>query len=246
MDSLPTITTESSRLAFYDCDYLKRMKLSTILKVTAELAGKDYDEKGLGYEFLRENDFVFLLSQISLHISRYPNAPEVLLASTWECGKKSASFLRGYEILSGGDVCVQGVSGWVVANISTKRIVRPSQFPWQMPQREDKPLAALPIHRLSCNGEWVGEHVVVASEIDANGHVYNANYADIAVNFLPQELFARETVDFLIDYVSETKLGEVIDIYMEKYPISNDKISGVKIAGRAGARACFCCEFHFL
>lgn len=239
MAELPTITTENSKLAFYDCDYLKRMKLSAILKHTAELAGADYTEKGLGYAFLRENDYAFLLSQISLHITRYPTEPEVLSASTWECGKKSASFLRGYEISVDGNVCVEGISGWILVNISTKKIVRPSQFPWQMPQLEDKALNALPLRRLSCSGEKVGEHIVAASEIDANGHIYNAWYADIAVNFLPAELFVREASDFLIDYVSEAKLGEVIEIFLER----GDEFTAIE--GKVSGKTCFCCLFKF-
>ncbi|MEG0615526.1 MAG: thioesterase, partial [Oscillospiraceae bacterium] len=92
------VTTDSFELPFYDCDYVKRAKISTILKITAQIAGKDYTDRGLGHRFLWDEGYVFLLSRISIHIHRYPVEPEKLVTSTWESGRSGAMFMRGYDV----------------------------------------------------------------------------------------------------------------------------------------------------
>ena len=96
MDNLKCeICSVNERVKFYDCDYKHRMKLSTILKHSAELAGYDYTIKGFSHEFLWEKQMVFLLSRISMKIFNYPKDTDELTISTWECGKKGAVFMRG-------------------------------------------------------------------------------------------------------------------------------------------------------
>ncbi len=235
-----SVTNDSSKLCFYDCDYKKRMKISAILKVTAEIAGKDYTDKGLGHEFLWENGYVFLLSRISVHINQYPTEPQIVGSSTWECGKKGAMFLRGYDIKVDGDVYVDGESGWIVVNPETRKIIRPASFPWQMPQTMDRPINALPIEKITMeNEERAGEYKVQISDLDANGHVYNANYADIAMNFLPIDWYEKDVENFRINFVNEAKLGDTIEIFRELTD------TDARIVGKLPDRVCFETEFIY-
>jgi len=231
------IYKEKMKVNFYDLDYKKRVKISALLKMSAEIAGSDYIFRGLDHEFLWENGYVFLLSRISLHIERFPQG-SFLDASTWECGKKGAMFLRGYELCENGEICADGISGWVVANPNTRKIIRPSAFPWLMPQFCDKGVKALPIDKIQAeNLEPVGEHVVKISDLDANGHVYNANYADIAANFLPEDFYEGDISDFRINFINEATLGEKIEILRELSP------NRAVVAGNIGGRPCFETEF---
>lgn len=236
-----TITTERTKMAFYDCDYRRRAKLSTILKMTAEAAGQDYTNKGLGHEFLWDNGYVFLVSRISIHIKRYPEQKEIMSATTWECGRSGAQFLRGYTISDeSGETCIDGISGWVLVHPETRKIYRPSQFPWQMPQITDREISALPIGKIEAeNLEKIGEHVVRIPDLDANGHVYNANYADIASEFMPEELFGRDVVNFRINFVNEAKLGDVIELFLE------DAGERAVVIGRVDGKNCFECEYIY-
>ena len=67
--------------------------------------------------------------------------------------------------------------------------------------------------------------------------MYNANYADIAVNFLPIEFYGKDVDNFRIDFISEAKLGDVIEIYGE---ILEDK---AVVMGTVEGKKCFECEF---
>lgn len=45
-------TFERKRVAFYECDYKERFRLSEVLRLSAEIAGRDYTDKGLSHEYL--------------------------------------------------------------------------------------------------------------------------------------------------------------------------------------------------
>lgn len=232
-------TFERKRVAFYECDYKERFRLSEVLRLSAEIAGRDYTDKGLSHEYLWQHGMVFLVSKVSFKIYKYPTSQQKLISSTWESGKKGAMFMRGFEIKSeDGERLVAGDAGWVLANPETRRIIRPSSFPYSMPQIRNRESGALPIAKIAMeNSEKLGEYQVRISDIDGNGHLYNANYADIAVNFLPIEFYGKDVDNFRIDFISEAKLGDVIEIYGE---ILEDK---AVVMGTVEGKKCFECEF---
>ena len=235
------ICTERNKIAFYDCDYKARIKMSTILKLAAEVAGQDYTERGLGHRFLWDNGYVFLVSRMSVNIHRYPTQKEYLDVKTWECGKQGAMFLRGYDFVDEkGEVCIEAISGWIVVNPISRKIYRPSQFPWLMLQFDDKIPDTIPMGKIE--GESfikIGEHIVRIPDLDANGHLYNAFYADIAVEFMPTEIYERDLRNFRINFVNEAKLGDTIELFLE------DTKEKVVVFGTVDGKKCFECEYIY-
>lgn len=206
-------------LKFYDCDHRKQAKLSTILKYMSELAGRDYTLKGLSHEYLWEQGLVFLLSRITLRLHRVPMYKEQFTLNTWEFGKRGVLFLRNYDLTDeSGEVVADAQSAWVIVNPETRHLMRPSAFQYDVAQREDKEVSAPMPQKIAftcTEGNKVGERRVRYSDLDANGHVYNAVYADIASDFAPSQIFAHTLTDFSLNFVSEAKLGDTIDMYME-------------------------------
>lgn len=235
------ICTVGDRVKFYECDYMGRMKISTMLKIAAELAGYDYTLKGYGHEILWEQKMVFLLSRISLRINRYPKSQEEMIDSTWECGKKGALFLRGTQMLfENGETAVSMKSGWVLANPITRSIYKPSVYAFNMPQLLDKEILSNDIGKIAYdNLTLVGTRQVRISDLDENGHVYNANYADMAGDVMAKEDYERDVDNFRINYVNEAKLGDIIDLYSEKS--ENREV----IIGMIGDTVCFQTEYIF-
>lgn len=233
------ICSVSERLKFYDCDYKGRMKISAILKLSAELAGYDYAEKGISHEYLWENQMVFLLSRISVKILNYSMEQEMLNISTWERGKKGAMFLRGTDIFTeNGNRVASLSSGWILTNPVTRHIYKPSAFEFDMPQLTEKEVLALPIGKISCEKpKSLGERTVRISDLDSNGHVYNAIYADIACDFLEKSQFEKNVDNFRINYISEAVLGNTIDIFSE------EDAEKTVIIGKVQEKLCFETEF---
>lgn len=229
------VTEDSYRLKFYDCDCYGGVKLSSLLKIFSEIAGYDYTLKGYSHEYMWEHEMVFLLSKVTIHVIRQPKNQEQLNVKTWECGKKGAMYLRGSAIEDeSGETIIDSVSGWVLVNPETRRIYRPSHFDAGFPQLTDMPtIAPVPAKIVYDELREAGTHVVRFSELDNNGHLYNAGYGDVALDALSEEERRREYTDFAVSFVGEAKLGDEIKLYKQS------STAGVVVVGRIDGRECF-------
>lgn len=233
----PGVFEDEQRLVFYDCDRHKNAKLSSLLKYVSELAGRDYTEKGLSHEHLWEEGWVFLVSRMTFKLHRMPVYKEQLRLRTWEHGKQGAQFLRFAEMLDeAGNVLVDAQTAWLLCDPVTRRIVRPSRFTEGQLQRMDLDVAAPEPGKLAftCTPEnLLGERPVRYTDLDANGHVYNAVYADIASDFAPSSLFEGVLKEFHINFVSEAKDGDTLQIH------GAQEGNGVLVCGEIEGRRCF-------
>lgn len=240
------VYSKNAILQFYNCDFKKRMSLAAILKETAQIAGEDYIDKGLNHKFLWENGYVFLLSKVSFEICNYPHEGDLLEISTWETGHSGPLFFRKFLIKGqNNEVFVQGGSGWVLVNPQTRKILRPNKFPWPVPiclnsnETDFIPnfskIAAL--EQNMTNMPHV--YTVGVTDLDANGHVYNARYADIAANIFSAGEYARDLTGFRINFSGEAKCGENIILQHECDPEKKVDVMN----GFIDSNNCFECEF---
>ncbi|MBE6852151.1 MAG: hypothetical protein E7505_01560 [Ruminococcus sp.] len=241
MHSTSSETTDEKRVRFYECDSLKRFKLSEILRYASELAGYDYTQKGFSHEYLMKNDMVFLVSKVSFRIFKTPVDQQMLKASTWEREIKGAVFMRGFEIKdASGELLLQGESGWILVNPTTRRILKPSAYDFGTEKFPERTVQCVPNGKIK-PGEltFAGRREVRRSDIDANGHVYNAIYADMALDHISEDFFKKNPENFRINYISEAKLGDIIDIYVS--------YEGKKafVIGTTDEKTCFETEFIY-
>jgi acyl-ACP thioesterase len=233
-------TACNSKVMFSDCDPKGRFKLSSMLRSAVEVAEVEYAKKGLSHEFLRSQNMVFLVSQLSLKIISFPQNQTNYVTKTWENGKKGGLFLRGLEILNEtGEVLIQGVVGWILINTQTKKIMRPLEFPYPQPQHSEvfecKPLGRISYDNLT----ELGERIVRFSDLDINNHVNNAVYADVAVDFLPEPFYQKSLTNFRINFSSEVFLDDKIKLYGAEID------GGYVIVGKKQDRISFETEFIF-
>lgn len=234
---------KSVQLRFCDCDYKKRAKLSTILANLTDIAGLAYTSKGYSHEWLWENEFVFLVSRSSLHINRMPKADEIITVETWERDVKGSLFYRDFVITDENNLpVIEASTAWILANPNTRQILRPSSFTGKVDIQPEHFAKVQKIARLKIADDklnFIDNRKIVYSDIDANGHLYNAFYADIAFDFLPIELTQNELVDFQINFKKEAKLGELMQIY------SNVEGNIAYIVGKLDAVNSFECVLTF-
>lgn len=222
-------------LRFCECDFNKKAKVSTILCHLADVAGLAYADKGYSHAWLWEQKTVFLLSRVSLHINRTPKADEILKINTWEHSTKGVQFNRLFEIFdTNNQSIIQSKTQWVLTNPHTRTILKPKEFTGIMHLHPEKDVDVLECgkFKIPLEMDYVGERKIVYSDIDANGHVYNAVYASIASDFLDNTDIHKDIADFRINFKKEALLGETMKIYRMKNEdstfikgIVNDSIS---------------------
>lgn len=229
-------------IRFCDCDRHKRARVQTLLKIMADIAGVAYAARGYSHAWLWEHHSVFLLTRVSIRIHRMPAADELVTVETWEVGVKGAQYYRDFTFFDReGKKIVEGQTAWVVVDPESRTIQKPSAFPGHFEPIPGKVADTLPPARLKADGAYLpqGERTIVYSDIDGNGHTYNAVYAGIACDFLPPEWVERELTDFRINFKQEALLGETLSI--------GTKLDGnqAAVVGMLGETVSFECEFTF-
>lgn len=228
-----------TEVEFYDVDVKHRMRLSSLLRLFARLAGEDYTDRGMSHVFLREMGFVFLVSKVAYKIYRMPKLEEKVKVGTWVIGTKGARFLRGYEMLSqNGEKLVSAESVWVCVDTTDRKIVRPKEFPWQTECFDN---GELPIKCENIKSEELKQwqnYKLRFTDIDGNGHLNNAIYGDIISNALTADELEREIDELYLNYSHEAYLDETLTLY-------RDNCKDTVIIAKVGERPCFECRIKF-
>lgn len=230
----------NTEVDFYDVDYLHRMRLSSLLRIFAKIAGDDYTDRGMSHIFLKQHGYVFLVSKVAYKIYRMPKMEEKIRVNTWVIGTKGAKFLRGYEMLSeNGEKLVEAESQWICIEPEERAIVRPSSFQWQVEAIEDKVLPVSCRNIRESDASLYKTQQLACSDIDGNGHLNNAIYADIISNALSKEEFEGSISELYLNYSHEAYLGESLDIYKKATQ------DGITIIAKVGERPCFECMLKY-
>lgn len=228
-------------IRFCDCDPYKRAKLSTINKLMADIAGVAFASRGMNHQYLWDHGFVFLLSKVSLSIERMPIADERVRLLTWEREVQRAVYLRDFEIRTMDHTLLcSATSSWILVNPHTRQILRPSEFTGVLYPMPDRLAAAEPCKKLRLtDGIDAGTRLVRYSDLDGNGHVYNAVYSDIAVDVLPEELRKKQLQTFQINFNHEAKLQDEIQLLLAV------EGSAATVKGFVDGQDCFICTLKY-
>ncbi|MCI8407021.1 MAG: acyl carrier protein [Oscillospiraceae bacterium] len=233
---------KDTEIRFYDCDRRKLARIETVLRIMADMAGVAYAARGYSHAWLWAHHSVFLITRASIRIRRMPAADERITVKTWESGVKGSQYYRHLVFHDqAGEEIVAGQTAWVVVDPETRAIQKPSAFPGKLDPVPGLEPDTLPPARLKLppDLEEAGSRKIVYSDIDGNNHTYNAVYAGIACDFLPEELMARPIRDFRINFKQEALLGETLTI---RVSTAGDQAI---VAGFLGEVPSFECEFTF-
>lgn len=228
-------------IQFCDCDPQHRAKPSTLCKVLSDLAGVAFAARGMNHAFLWQKGYVFLLSRLSVKVTQMPQADEVIRACTWEREIQRAEYLRDFELRSKADeLLVSATTSWILVNPSTRQILRPSEFDGELLPMPEKKADVPPCTRLRLReGEEVDVRKVYYSFLDGNGHVYNAVYADLALDALPASLAARPLKEMQLNFCREAVLDDEIRLHRQ---LEDNR---ALIKGTVDQKDCFLCQLIY-
>lgn len=230
------------KTATYDIGSSRKMRLSSILK-HQEQAGEIHlsEDFGLDYVTICENGIVFVLVNSAVKIHRIPTINEKITINTYNKQLKGLKFYRGYDWYDeNGEKIVEGVSAFVLVDINSHKMVKPSAFPVELPEEitRENSIGLPGKTHIPKETELVGSKKVLFSMLDSNEHLNNTLYADFLADFVPIEV-AQNVKGFTIDYVKEAKLGDKIEVYSA---VEDKKIY---LQGKCGEDCCFRASIEF-
>lgn len=226
---------------FGDCDCYKRASIFSIMKLLTELSGEDYEYKGLGHTFLWEKRQTFLVTRMRLEFPRMPRYTGTAVAETWERTVKGPYFYRDYDVRDrSGRPLIIGSSMWLLVDPLSREILRPAALIGGLPKENPDHVPCAGCKRLKLDGSLplLGTRRIFYSDLDANGHVNNAAYGKIAVDFMPDALREREIKALDVNFVMETKPDELLELH------GGETEKGYAVQGVVGESLHFACEFE--
>lgn len=188
---------------------------------------------GVDTPSLNSKGYCWIILRMSVELEKSPKWKDNFKIRTWSCGSKSIFWRRDYLVIDGEDKVIgRSTSEWIVADIDSHRPIRPtkmvddfSEFPDYKellnPQNNDFSLQySSPKLDFPLSVEELGEPSIVKyadySELDHNHHVNNTRYIAWAYDALFKSGIDVDSISkFDINYHSEVKPGEKVDIYLK-------------------------------
>lgn len=165
-------------------------------------------------ELIKECDGFWMLARMWYQLKQPLRWDEHITVHTWHRGAKAALMYRDYDIYAGEEHVGEGVSGWVLVDMKTRKLLR---------LRHLNALANTDGGAL-CKTKTLGKvnmpkemtlnerRKMRYSDTDINGHVNNTRYADFACDAFELEKLPRNQFlsSMQLRYTAECLAGEEI------------------------------------
>jgi medium-chain acyl-[acyl-carrier-protein] hydrolase len=211
------VWTERFRVHSFEADLNGAGTLEGVCRHFQEAAWNHAEHLGLGYEQLRRENKIWVLSRLLLKLDRSLRWGETITVHTWPRQVRSAFALRDFEMVdSAGMRLAAGSSAWLVLDVSSRK-----------PQRVDKMISSIstfPAKRALDqdpasldavqSDRSITRFTARYSDIDVNGHVNNARYVGWLMDSYSLDFHrAHEVKRLEINYLGETAGAETVSVF---------------------------------
>ncbi|MDD3243236.1 MAG: thioesterase [Eubacteriales bacterium] len=212
--------TRTMTLRACNCDSAGRWKPSDILLEMQE-AGEDHSAVlGFSRPFLVSNGMCWVLSRLSVAMDEYPVYGQEVCVTTWASPVQGLYFPRHYSFTRPDGTPLGCASTlWVLFQVEDRHLLRPSALPGEL-RLGDRPAPMPAPGKLHLEGVTpVGQRMVCYSDLDFNGHMNNARYADWICDLAEFDRLSKGGLSaWQINFVNEGRPGEVIDLSAGRSP----------------------------
>ena len=207
-------------IGYRDIDTNLKIKNSAILNLFEDIAGIHANLVGEG---LKESETTWLLTGYKVKILKRPEYGDKVEVHTWGTEIKSITASREFEVRSpSGELLIIGLSNWVHINLKSKKIEKVSEKIAQAyqiePERTNFNEYKLKKLIQTEDFKYQKEYTIDWNWIDANNHMNNIFYLDLAEMVLPDELSkANAFCSFEVMYKKEIKYKDKVKcVYSEE------------------------------
>ncbi len=209
------IYSESVKLDFEDVGKHMAITNRGILRVFEHIATHQSDEAGYGVVDIEGKGVSWLLLDWKITVHKRVYYGETLRVNTWPRSMDRFYSYRDFELYNeAGELCIIGTSKWLLFNTKTERIARITEEvkdKYVLDSKNVYGIEKLEKEEVPDTFDSVYRYKAMRRDIDLNNHVHNLFYLDIAIEALPEDVFAQgEFNDLEISYKKEIKLGEEV------------------------------------
>lgn len=199
----------------FQIDPFGKLRWSALGDLMQEVAWKHADSRDFG-QSLFDRGFMWVLSRMQIKVHRMPSWGDHIVVKTAGRGIDKLFALREFLVEDDkGNVIAESMSAWLLLDVKSKRPQRPNHGlpPELFSENPEKGL--LPV-KLESPGEIEksSQLTVRPFDLDMNNHVNNVSFIRWVEDFCISEGIVFS--DFLINYLTEAKLHEVISLSLSK------------------------------
>lgn len=231
--------------SFAQCTPDFNMSWAEILRITSDKAGEDFTYRDMGWELLKEKGIFFAVSRISYHVIKMPKYNQQISLRTWESAPQGPLATRNYELSDKktGEVLVVAQTLWTIINFAERKMIPAKAFDMRPTPTIVQNFDGIKPGKISIPAEMetLGNHKIVFSDLDGNGHTNNSKYINFAIDNLPSEFQNKTLKDMRLNYSKEAILGDELLI---KGFFNKDE-NKYTIQGLVGDTSSFECELYY-
>ena len=202
--------TFDSRVRYSEVGTDGNMTLIALLDYFQDSSTFHSEDLGLGTDYLKSLNQVWMLSAWQICVNRYPHLCERIVIGTAPYGFKGFVGYRNFEMKTqAGEVLAYANSVWSLMDLGKMTPAKPSEqmlagyvleekYPMEYaPRRIDVP----------AEGRNVEPFAVKAHHLDTNNHVNNGQYVRMAAEYIPKDFPVKQ---LRVEDKSQAVLGDRI------------------------------------
>ncbi len=210
-----------NKIPSYDVSLNGETKFYTLCNILLDSAAAHANKFQFGYHDMQKENVYWVLSRFHIIMHEYPKMDDFIRVETWPKGVNKLFFMRDYRILSEDDrLLTSATTAWLVLDGNTGRPKKMEannnlhdfhidDFHAIEPVPDKLPKIAEPDRQMSVQARY--------SDLDINKHVNAVKYIEWVQDCYPQDLYEKQNVkEFQINYQSETRFGEEVEIRIRK------------------------------
>ena len=236
--TVPQSISVSFHPTSHDVDCMKRLRLTSLMQKTQDVAESHANLYGCGYQHLIEKNIVWVLSRMKIEAIRMPEWNETVRIETWHKRVERIFALRDFILYDSKETPILiATSAWLLMDIHARRMLRVEQVLPHLAEVniQRDAINAIPdkLHKLSENDLILQkQHLVSYSDIDLINHVNNTKYVEWALDCLhhgKNEPDMNKMISFQINFNVEARYKDVVDLnYFHSFERGVHYVEGVR------------------
>ncbi len=206
-----------SRIRYSETDSEGILSLTSLMDYFQDCSTFHSEDLGVGVGYLKERDLAWVLSSWQIVVDRFPAMGEKVEIGTFPYEFKGFLGYRNFWMRTeDGEWLARANSLWSLLYLSKGKPAIPPEKMLQSYRLEEKlPMDYAPRKIAVPQGGEMGEPVVIRKHhLDTNHHVNNAQYVDIAQEFLPEGGLPGSLGQLRAEYKKQAFLDDVLYPYV--------------------------------
>lgn len=199
-----------------DTDMFGRLRLGGLCNFLIQSAISSADTLGFGLKYLQQENLLWVLSRLEVHILKKLRWRSNIYVETWPKVIDGIFYIRDFIVKDfREDIVAKSTSGWLAIDILKRRpkIIKGIAAEKFCQLQHMNAIESRPEKLLLISGGENRQVQTTFFDIDLNKHVTTVRYIDWIMDFFSVDFHEKHyPSSFKINFLKETVLGEAIDI----------------------------------